>query len=570
MNAKLLLEQFDRLSEAPDAIPRLRQFILDLAVQGKLVKQDRRDETATSFLERLAAERNRLVKARLIRDSTALEGRHDEDEYFSAPASWAWCRLSDVGAVIGGGTPPSKDAKNFSISGSGIPWLTPADLGSHKGLYVSRGARDLTEQGLSLSSATLMPKGTVLFTSRAPIGYVAIASNEISTNQGFKSVVPFVPECGRYIALFFQAFAERIDAKAPGTTFREVSGKIVANLAFPLPPLAEQHRIVAKVDELMALCDRLEAAQSERERRRDRLVAASLHRLNTATDPDAFGAAVRFHICHHPRLITREEHLQSVRQTVLELAVTGRLVPQSSDRIPESTQSYQPAARECDEIVSHSAPEELISSDDLQVPSSWAWKSIDDLVAKMDSGWSPQCEATPRGASSTWGVLKTTAVQRLAFSDKENKALPNKLRARPQYEARVGDVLVTRAGPKQRVGVCCVIDKVESRLMISDKIIRLRVLPIVDSAFIAIALNAGRSRWALEQAKSGMAVMQMNISQAKLREVPIPVPPLEEQHRIVARVGEIIAACDHLESQIVAIQTRLRNALNGVLSAATR
>ena len=104
-----------------------------------------------------------------------------------------------------------------------------------------------------------MPAGTVLFTSRAPIGYVAVAANPISTNQGFKSIVPFVPECSRFIALAMRAFAPDIDANAPGTTFREVSGKIVSRLPFPVPPLDEQLRIVAQVDEFMALCDRLEA-----------------------------------------------------------------------------------------------------------------------------------------------------------------------------------------------------------------------------------------------------------------------------------------------------------------------
>ena len=106
----------------------------------------------------------------------------------------------------------------------------------------------------------MMPVGTVLFTSRAPIGYVAIAANPIATNQGFKSIVPYITDCSRFIALSMQTFAREIDANAPGTTFKEVSGKIVAGVPFPLPPLAEQHRIVAKVDELMALCDRLEVA----------------------------------------------------------------------------------------------------------------------------------------------------------------------------------------------------------------------------------------------------------------------------------------------------------------------
>ena len=123
----------------------------------------------------------------------------------------------------------------------------------------------------------MMPVGTVLFTSRAPIGYVAIAANPIATNQGFKSIVPYITDCSRFIALAMQTFAREIDANAPGTTFKEVSGKIVAGVPFPLPPLAEQHRIVAKVDELMALCDRLEVALTAADTTRQRLLEALLH-----------------------------------------------------------------------------------------------------------------------------------------------------------------------------------------------------------------------------------------------------------------------------------------------------
>ena len=171
---------------------------------------------------------------------------------------------------------------------------------------------------------TVMP--AVLFSSRAPIGYTAIAANEISTNQGFKSIVPYVLECNRYIAVYLRAFAVWIDEKASGTTFREVSGKVVAQLPFPLPPLAEQHRIVAKVDELMALCDRLEAAQTERESRRERLVSASLNRLNQpAADASAFREHARFHFRHLPRLTAHVKHVQQSDRPSSTLQSAGDL-----------------------------------------------------------------------------------------------------------------------------------------------------------------------------------------------------------------------------------------------------
>ncbi len=234
MNAERLLGLYDRVAAAPDAVGRLRRFVLDHAVRGRLVEQDPTDEPASQLLKRIVAEKERLVKAGKIRTRHDLSYGEVEDPPFDLPATWRWCRLHTVGAIIGGGTPPAAEPANFSEPGNGVPWLTPADLGGHKDLFIKHGARDLTEKGLQSSSATMMPAGTVLFTSRAPIGYVAIAANPIATNQGFKSIVPYVADCSRFIALAMQAFARDIDANAPGTTFKEVSGKVLAGVAFPL------------------------------------------------------------------------------------------------------------------------------------------------------------------------------------------------------------------------------------------------------------------------------------------------------------------------------------------------
>ena len=333
MNADRLLAHYKKIADAPDAVPRLRRFILDLAVRGKLVEQDTEDESATELLKRIAAAKTRLVKAGKIRKRPDLFYAEGISPPFNLPAMWCWCRLDTVGAIIGGGTPPAADPANFSEPGTGIPWLTPADLGGYNNLYIEHGSRDLSEKGLRSSSATMMPVGTVLFTSRAPIGYVAIAVNPIATNQGFKSIVPYVGDCSRFIALTMQTFAPEINANAPGTTFKEVSGKIVAGVPIPLPPLAEQHRIVAKVDELMALCDRLEEARTERETRRDRLAAASLARLNEP-DPDlgVFQNHASFALDNLIPLTTRPDQIKALRQTILNLAVRGKLVDARPER----------------------------------------------------------------------------------------------------------------------------------------------------------------------------------------------------------------------------------------------
>ena len=276
-HAQFAIHVLPKLTDRADQIKQLRQTILNLAVRGKLVEQDPEDEPASELLKRISAEKSLLVRAGEIRKPRELTNGRPHIEPFEIPSSWRWCTLNTIGVIVGGGTPSTTDAKNFTKAGNGIPWLTPADLGRNSNQHVERGVRDLSTKGLKSSSATLMPAGTVLFTSRAPIGYVAIATNPISTNQGFKSIVPYVQECSRFIALVMRAFGPTINANASGTTFKEVSGRIIACISFPLPPLAEQHRIITKVDELMRFCDQLEKTVATVDITRYRLLEFILH-----------------------------------------------------------------------------------------------------------------------------------------------------------------------------------------------------------------------------------------------------------------------------------------------------
>ncbi|WP_443110694.1 restriction endonuclease subunit S [Caloramator sp. mosi_1] len=161
-----------------------------------------------------------------------------------------------MGKIVSGGTPKTS-VKEYWENGT-IPWITPADLGLYKSKYISHGKRFITEIGLIKSSAQLMPRGAVIFSSRAPIGYVAIAKNEICTNQGCKSSVPYVMDMNEYIYYYLMYAAKLINENASGTTFNEISGTEFSNIVLPLPPLAEQKRIVEKVNQIMNLCDELE------------------------------------------------------------------------------------------------------------------------------------------------------------------------------------------------------------------------------------------------------------------------------------------------------------------------
>ena len=149
------------------------------------------------------------------------------------PEDWKVGKLSDLGTVVGGGT-PSKAKKEYYTE-NGIAWITPKDLSLHPNKFTSKGETDITQEGYDNSSAKLMPKGSVLFSSRAPIGYISIAQNEVCTNQGFKSVVPKANVGTPYIYFYLKTHTEEIENKASGSTFKEASGSLMNSLDAIIP-----------------------------------------------------------------------------------------------------------------------------------------------------------------------------------------------------------------------------------------------------------------------------------------------------------------------------------------------
>lgn len=384
---------------------------------------------------------------------------------WSAPDSWQWVQAADVATIVGGGTPSTKDDSNFAEPGSGFPWIGPADLTGYAETYIGKGRRDLTTKGLAASGATTMPAGTVLFSSRAPIGYCAIAANPISTNQGFKSWIcadGVVPEFVRH---YLRASVEYVDSLASGTTFREVSGKRIAGMAFPLPPAAEQRRIVAKLDALTA---RLARARAELDR--VPVLAANL----------------------------RSTALAELYRAIVEESGTS---------------------------------------------------AIEHFVEELDQGWSPKCESHP-APDDTWGVLKTTAIQRLAFRPQENKALPAGLAPRSRIEVRPGDVLVTRAGPRVRCGITCFVRETRNKLMLADKMYRIRSKPDrALPAYLALMLNAPQSLALIESMKTGISDSGLNLTQDKFLSIPIPNLAVEKQADVVDRLDAAFVRADRLEAE---------------------
>ena len=252
-------------NELTASVEKAKSKILDLAIRGKLVPQDPNDEPASVLLERIRTEKEELIKQGKIKrdkkESVIFKGEDnsyyekigtevhciDNELPFELPDSWMFVRLKHIGEIVGGGTPKTNISEYWD---GNIPWLTPADFSGYKEMYVTSGARTITEIGLKSSSAQMLPANSVLYSSRAPIGYIAIAASPVSTNQGFKSVVPYDFAMSPYLYYCLKARTGDIIQRATGTTFKEISGSEMAETIISLPPITEQKWICEKVAQL--------------------------------------------------------------------------------------------------------------------------------------------------------------------------------------------------------------------------------------------------------------------------------------------------------------------------------
>lgn len=196
--------------------------------------------------------------------------------------------------------------------------------------------------------------------------------------------------------------------------------------------------------------------------------------------------------------------------------------------------------------------------------------AVADVISSLDQGWSPKCDAEP-AEEERWGVIKTTAIQDVWFDESANKRLPRHLEPRPAIEIVAGDVLITRAGPRSRVGVTCVVRQVRGRLMLCDKAYRLRVKPgVMDAEFLAYMLNSPQALRTIEEMKTGISDSGLNLTQGKLLALSIPVPTAQEQERLVARIRDAFAEIDRLTTEAAAARRLLDRLDQAVLAKAFR
>lgn len=531
-------------------IKKLRELILELAVRGKQVPQDPNDEPASELLKRIAAEKAELVKQGKIKKQKPLPEISEEEKPFELPEGWEWVTLATVGEIVGGGTPKSDNPQFWAKNG--IKWITPADLYGLKGKYITSGARDISPAGLSNSSARLMPKGSVLFSSRAPIGYVAIADAELSTNQGFKSCVPYIKESAEYIYYFLLASAKKIDAEASGTTFKEVSGAIVSKILLPLPPLSEQLKIVSRANELMSLCDQLEQQSLTSLDAHQQLVETLLGTLTDSQNAEELAENWTRISEHFDTLFTTEASVDALKQTILQLAVMGKLVPQDPNDEPAS-ELLKRIAQEKAQLVKEgkikkqkSLPPISDEEKPFELPEGWEWSYLSDIgiLARGRSKHRPRNDPTLY-ADGTIPLVQTGDVARSNGCINTYSALYNQLGLSQSKLWNKGTLCITIAANIADSGIlnfdACFPDSVVGFTPYENEI------PVLYFHYFMMTIKSTLEKFAPSTA-------QKNINIDILSQLFFPCPPLEEFHRIVDKVQNLLSVCDVLRAYIQSAQ----------------
>ena len=319
----------------------------------------------------------------------------------------------------------------------------------------------------------------------------------------------------------------------------------------------------------MRLCDALEAKGQLEAAQHAQLVSTLLGTLTASATPEELAAKLQRVAQHFDLLLDRPEAIDALEQTLLQLAVRGLLVPQDPTDEPASA-LLQKIRAEKDRLIAtgqikRDKPLPPITDEEkpFELPVGWEWVRMGAVVNESEAGWSPTCIGSPR-RQGLWGVLKVSAVSWGEFDANANKELPSDLVPRPEYEVRDGDFLLSRANTAELVARSVVVEQAEPKLMLSDKIIRLAVSSQMNRSFLNMANNASYAREHYAVNASGTSSSMKNVSREVVLALPVPLPPLAEQSRIVTRVTALRRLCADLRQRLAerqSVQARLAEAL---------
>ena len=548
MRLETFFDNFELLADAPNGVQKLRELILQLAVQGKLVPQDPNDEPASVVLKKIKAEKERLIKEKKIRRAKPLPPIELSEIPFELSEQWEWIRLGEVGDWGAGSTP---DRKNSEYYGGSITWFKSGELNND---YIRDSEEKITELALHKCSLRLNRPGDVLIAMYgATIGKVAILEASATTNQAVCACTCFQGFYNRYLFIVLKAYKNRFLNQGAGGAQPNISREKIIHTVAPLPPLEEQKRIVAKVDQLMALCDELETRQQKKREGCVRLNNAAIDQLLTTREPDDFSKHWQRICDNFDLLYSAPENIGKLRQAILQLAVQGKLVPQDPNDEPASSLLEKIKAEKewliKEGKIRRSGPLPPIEADDVpyELPPGWEWTRFPEL-GEFGRGKSKH---RPRNdlalyREGTYPVVQTGDVARANGTINTYTGLYNE-----------NGLAQSRLWPKGTLCITIAANIADAALLGFDACFPDSVVGFIPSSEIGQAKYFGYfMRTAKEHLQDyAPSTAQKNINLGILEKLLIPLPPKGELQRIVAKVDQLMTLCNELEAKLTQSQT---------------
>lgn len=529
-------------------IKKLRELILELAVRGKLVPQDPSDEPASVLLERIAAEKAKLIKEGKVKKSKPLPEVGEDEKPFELPQGWEWCRLQDVGHDWGQKKPDSS--------------FTYIDVGSiNKELGLIGEASVLNAEEAPSRARKLVKKGTVIYSTVRPyLLNIAVVDQEFVpepiASTAFAIIHPLKGMCSSFIYRYLRSpsFVSYVESCQTGVAYPAINDKQFFMGLIPVPPANEQQRIVAKVDELMLLCNQLEQQTEISIDAHASLVEVLLATLTDSADANELAQNWARVSEHFATLFTTEQSIEALKQTLLQLAVMGKLVPQDPSDEPAAVLLEKIAAEKeqliKDKKIKNEKPLLPVSDDEkpFELPQGWEWAKFEDVV-DIQGGITKGRKLSGRELTAV-PYLRVANVQRghLLLDHMQSVEIP--VEEVDKYKVLARDLLITEGGDWDKVGRTAIWNNELPYVAHQNHVFKARVfLTVQNELWLEAYLNApfARSYFA---GSSKQTTNLASINKAQLRGCLIALPPITEQHRIITKLAEIMQVCDQLKDKL--------------------
>ena len=549
---KFILENFDTIFKNENSLETLNKVILDLAIRGKLVPQNENDEPAGELLKRIQAEKERLIKEKVIKKEKPLPEIMEEEIPFDIPKNWEWIRLGEIQNILNGDRGknyPSKD--KLKLTGE-IPFISAINIENKT--ISKKNLLFLTEEQYGKLRAGKLIFGDIVFCIRGSLGKFgkynfekgAIASSLTIVRDFIKDIIN-----KDYLMTYLESntLVKEINKYNNGTAQPNLSAENFKKFLIPLPPFEEQKRIVEKVEKLQELIKNLKEIYSSDEKNRNSLKKSLLSEIEKSSDDTKLLNNLELVFNNFDKIVKTKEDIKDIRNLILSLAIKGKLVPQNENDEPagELLKRIQAEKERLikEKVIKKEKPLPEITEDEIpfDIPKNWEWTRLGNILNTLTDG----THNTPKYTESGIPFLSVKNMSSGVLDFKNTKFISKEEHEELSKRCKVeyGDLLLTKVGT---TGVPVIVDtEKEFSIFVSVALLKFNK-DYLNIYYLKLLLN---SPLVYEQSQENTkGVGNKNWVLKDIANTLVVIPPLEEQKRIVEKVENLMEICNLLEEKI--------------------